>query len=120
MRQAWTSIQPELLVPLERYAGRPLRSQLEDRLRAAIRSGALAAGCQLPATRVLAQDLGLSRGLVVDAYAQLATEGYLEARPGGTTRVTSTANLDLGRADADEAAAPRLRYDFRPGVPDLS
>src|SRR5256885_5893447 len=114
MRHAWTSIQPELLVPLERGAGSSLRSQLEDRLRATIRSGTLAPGCQLPATRVLARDLGLSRGLVVDAYAQLAAEGYLEARPGGTTRVTSTAHLDLGWPAAEAETSP-LRYDFRPG-----
>jgi GntR family transcriptional regulator/MocR family aminotransferase len=119
MRQVWTSIQPELLVPLERGAGRSLRSQVEERLRSAIRAGTLVPGSQLPATRVLARDLGLSCGLVVEAYAQLAAEGYLDARPGGTTRVTATARRDRGWAGA-ELAAPPLRYDFRPGLPDLS
>jgi GntR family transcriptional regulator/MocR family aminotransferase len=119
MRRSWTSIQPELLVPLDRGAGRALRAQLEDRLRAAIRAGALGPGSQLPSTRVLAHDLGLSRGLVVEAYAQLVAEGYLEARPGGTTRVAATVRREAARS-TDEPEGARVRYDFRPGVPDLS
>src|SRR5947209_7794967 len=62
---------PELLVELRRDARRPLRAQLEDGLREATRNGRLAAGTRLPATRSLAADLGVSRRLVVDAYAQL-------------------------------------------------
>ncbi len=119
MRKTWTSIQPELLVPLDRAGGRALRAQLEDRLRASIRTGSLEPGSQLPSTRVLAHDLGLSRGLVVDAYAQLLAEGYLEARPGGTTRVALAARQEPGWPGDDERL-PRFRYDFRPGVPDLS
>lgn len=119
MRHTSTSIQPELLVPLERGAGRALRAQLEDRLRAAIRAGTLGPGSQLPSTRVLAHDLGLSRGLVVEAYAQLLAEGYLEARPGGTTRVAASVRQEAAWISG-EAPAPHPRYDFRPGVPDLS
>src|SRR3954470_17089064 len=104
MRQSWTSIQPELLLPLDRGSGRALRSQLEDRLRAAIRSGTLGPGSQLPSTRVLAHDLGLSRGLVVEAYAQLLAEGYVEARPGGATRVASTVRQTSVWADPDATA----------------
>src|SRR5947207_2853689 len=74
MRQSRTSIQPELLLPLDRGSGRALRSQLEDRLRTAIRAGTLGPGGQLPSTRVLAHDLGLSRGL---AEARDALAGYL-------------------------------------------
>lgn len=119
MRKAWTSIQPELLLPLERGNGRALRSQVEDRLRTAIRAGTLGPGSQLPSTRLLARDLGLSRGLVVEAYAQLLAEGYLEARPGGATRVAATVRPEPDRAD-EHGDGPPPRYDFRPGVPDLS
>jgi GntR family transcriptional regulator/MocR family aminotransferase len=96
-----------------------LRSQLEERLRATIRSGVLGPSSQLPSTRVLARDLGLSRGLVVEAYAQLVAEGYLEARPGGTTRVSAAVHRPGDRAERLETG-PVPRYDFRPGVPDLS
>src|SRR3954470_2570175 len=111
MRQSWTSIQPELLLPLDRGSGRALRSQLEDRLRAAIRAGTLGPSSRLPSTRVLAHDLGLSRGLVVEAYAQLLAEGYLEARPGGATRVAAAIRQERAGADLDDDDA-RPRYDF--------
>jgi GntR family transcriptional regulator/MocR family aminotransferase len=51
----------ELLVGVTRGAG-PLQRQVEDQLRAAIRAGRLVEGERLPASRVLAADLGVSRG----------------------------------------------------------
>src|ERR1700704_6584705 len=82
---------PELFVELDRSTRRPLRSQLEDGLREAVRSGRLAAQARLPASRALAADLGVSRRLVVDAYAQLLAEGYLVARPGAGTYLAEAA-----------------------------
>src|SRR2546421_12972569 len=79
---------PELLVELRRHVDRPLRAQLEDGLRDAARSGRLAAGARLPATRALAADLGVSQRLVVEAYAQLLAEGSLTARRGGGTHLS--------------------------------
>jgi len=73
----------ELLITLTGPAHLPLRVRLAGALRDAIRSGQLAGGTTLPSTRILAQDLGLSRGVVVDAYAQLAAEGFVRTRPGG-------------------------------------
>jgi GntR family transcriptional regulator / MocR family aminotransferase len=110
---------PEVLVELERGNGGPLRAQLEGGLRAAIRAGRLDPGSRLPASRVLARDLGVSRRLVVEAYEQLRAEGYLEGRAGAGTFVCS------GRDAATEPvaagpAAPALRYDFFPGAPDLA
>src|ERR1700724_3785074 len=82
---------PELLIELQRGNGRSLRAQLEDGLREAARNGLLSAGARLPATRALAADLGVSRRLVVDAYAQLLAEGYLTARRGAGTFVSDAA-----------------------------
>src|ERR1700742_63391 len=81
----------ELLLELDRSNGTPLRAQLEDGLREAVRSGHLAAHVRLPPTRALASDLGISRRLVVDAYAQLLAEGYLLARRGAGTFVADGA-----------------------------
>jgi len=81
---------PDLLVALDRDSGRGLREQLEGELRRAVRGGRLAIGTALPPSRVLAQDLGVARSVVVDAYGQLAAEGYLEARQGSGTRVRAT------------------------------
>ncbi len=96
--------------------GRPrvLRS-----LRDAIRSGRLSAGERLPSSRQMAQELGVSRGLVLECYTQLQAEGYLSAHDGSATRVAAGAQ----RAPALTPSAPvtkRLAIDFRPGCPDLS
>jgi GntR family transcriptional regulator / MocR family aminotransferase len=109
---------PELLIELRRAAGRPLRAQLEDGLREAARSGVLRAGARLPATRLLASDLGVSRRLVVDAYAQLLAEGYLTARPGAGTYVSDAASG--ASAPTREPAPKPLAFDFFPGYPDLA
>jgi GntR family transcriptional regulator/MocR family aminotransferase len=71
---------PELLVTVVRGGG-PLQRQVEDQLRAAIRSGRLVEGERLPASRILAADLGVSRGVVSDAYMQPAAEGWLLVAP---------------------------------------
>src|SRR3954454_22214949 len=92
----------DLLVALDRSADRGLRRQLEGELRRAIRHGRLPVGTALPPSRVLAKDLGVARGVVVDAYAQLAAEGYLEARQGSGTRVRAA----QPRADAGDSAGP--------------
>ena len=79
--------QMELHLDLDSAPGRTLRARAEHALREAVRSGRLAPGSRLPATRALAVQLGVSRGVVVEAYAQLAAEGYLDTRRGGGTRV---------------------------------
>jgi GntR family transcriptional regulator / MocR family aminotransferase len=109
---------PELLVELDRAMRRPLRAQLEDGLREAVRSGRLRPRARLPATRALASDLGVSRRLVVDAYAQLLAEGYLVARRGAGTFVADAASAVAVPAGEPESSAPS--FDFFPGYPDLA
>jgi GntR family transcriptional regulator/MocR family aminotransferase len=60
---------------------------LADQLRRAVRTGTLPIGTRLPASRSLAADLGVSRGVVVRAYDQLVAEGYLAGRRGSGTIV---------------------------------
>src|SRR6478672_4867024 len=79
----------DLHLDLTTAPGRSLRARAEHALREAVRSGRLAPGTRLPATRALAVQLGVSRGVVVDAYAQLAAEGYLDTRRGGGTTVAA-------------------------------
>jgi GntR family transcriptional regulator/MocR family aminotransferase len=109
----------DLLVTVDRDGDRPLRAQLEDQLRDAIRRGALHAGTPLPSTRQLAAELGLSRGVVVEAYAQLAAEGFLLARAGAATRVASVARHDP-EPPREDRPAPSVRFDFRTLAADLS
>lgn len=113
-----TASEAELLIGLDRHAERPLHAQLEDLVRCAVRDGRLRPGTRLPASRSLARDLGVSRGVVVDVYAQLIAEGYLEARGGSATRVAELASAVV--SDVHPAAVvDDIRYDFRPGVPDV-
>src|SRR5919199_352739 len=97
---------PELLVTVRRDGG-PLHVQVEAQLREGVRSGRLAAGERLPSSRALAAELGVSRGVVVEAYGQLAAEGYLTVRPGAAPRVAAGAAAVPARPDATPAAMPR-------------
>jgi GntR family transcriptional regulator/MocR family aminotransferase len=110
-----TTSGPELLLHL---TGRGRRAQLEDRLREAVRAGVLGAGMRLPSSRLLAEQLGVSRRLVVDAYGQLQAEGYLASRHGSGTFVAAPA--PAAPEPAADQRTPPLGFDFFPGAPDLS
>ena len=73
----------DLHLDLANAPGRSLRARLEHALRQAVRGGWLAPGTRLPSTRTLCAELGVSRGVVADTYAQLAAEGYLRHAPRG-------------------------------------
>jgi GntR family transcriptional regulator/MocR family aminotransferase len=111
----------------------PRQRILFECLRAAIRSGRLAPGARLPATRALAQELGIARNTVLYAYEQLSTEGFLEAGRAGTV-VSALAGAAVNRQAAaplrvglsrrarglDNLAAPaNLAGAFAPGCPAL-
>ena len=81
-----TSQPLELLLSVTRDGPATLGAQIEGQLRRAIREGALHAGARVPSTRDLARQVGVSRRIVVDAYAQLAAEGYLSLRQGASPR----------------------------------
>lgn len=65
----------------------PLHRQLCDRLREAILQGQLASGMRLPGTRTLANELGVSRNTVLNAFEQLLAEGYVTGKVGAGTYV---------------------------------
>ncbi|HEY3557904.1 MAG TPA: PLP-dependent aminotransferase family protein [Kribbella sp.] len=108
----------ELLVELNRDSGVPLHQQVESGIRTRIRGGLLRAETVMPSTRALAQDLGLSRGVVVEAYQQLVAEGYLVSRAGGYTQVADVAVVSPAGAVAAASGPPRI--DFRYSRPDVS
>jgi GntR family transcriptional regulator/MocR family aminotransferase len=109
---------PELLLALSRDAAVPLRAQLEGQLREAVGSGRLAGGVRLPSSRALAAELGVSRGVVVEAYGQLVAEGYLAVRRGSAPVVAG--GVERRPAATAPAAEAIARYDLRPGTPDLA
>jgi GntR family transcriptional regulator / MocR family aminotransferase len=112
-----TTLVPELLIALARDGRVPLRAQLEAQLREAVGSGRLAGGVRLPSSRSLAAELGVSRGVVVEAYGQLVAEGYLAVRRGAAPVVAE--GVERRPVEASPEAEVVARYDLRPGTPDL-
>ena len=87
-----------LQLSLAAAPARGLTGWLADAIRAAIMDGRLRAGAPLPATRLLAGDLGVSRGVIVEAYQRLADEGLVSARSGAGTRVLGVPRPVTGAA----------------------
>jgi GntR family transcriptional regulator / MocR family aminotransferase len=74
----------------------PMYRQLYDWFRKAIIEGILRPGQRVPSTRGLAAELNISRIPVVNAYAQLLTEGYFESFVGAGTCVARSIPDDAG------------------------
>ncbi len=112
-------VSPGLLVELDRAAEVPLHEQLERSLRDDVRAGRLTAGSRLPSSRSLAAELGISRGVVSEAYGQLAAEGYLLARQGAPVRVAHTVRAAPPRVPSP-SLQPGFAHRLDPGLPDLA
>jgi len=82
--------------------------QLAQGLRKAIASGELKPGERLPSTRTLSESLGVSRGMIVEAFDQLKAEGYLESLPrAGTAVARELHRSDVERTGNDFKITPR-------------
>jgi GntR family transcriptional regulator / MocR family aminotransferase len=119
-----------------------LSEWLADRFRSAIFDGRLTVGSRLPASRVLARDLSVSRGVVTEAYQRLNEEGYVAGRgrrgtivvgapgrtpparprsaPGGAMPTDAVFTASPGVEVFDSLRAAAARIDLSPGVPDLA
>jgi GntR family transcriptional regulator / MocR family aminotransferase len=131
-----------LVIPLSKK-GEPLYRRVYGGLRQGILSGSLRGGDRLPSTRDFAEQLGISRTVVLLAYEQLLAEGFADSRAGSGTYVSEglrggrskglkkSAKLRLspyGSAAANIAATVDfpgrrsipLRYDFAYGRGDVA
>jgi GntR family transcriptional regulator / MocR family aminotransferase len=95
--------------------GRPLGLQIERHVRELVQSGGLEVGRSLPSTRTLAADLGVSRGVVVGAYGQLAAEGYIAVRRGAAPTVAA-----FGSAPEEVDTDPNLPFARATCLPDFA
>jgi GntR family transcriptional regulator len=77
----------------------PLYAQLERAIRAAIATGRLRAGDQLPTVRQLAVDLRINANTVAKVYAELERAGVLETRRGVGTFVHTSKTESRPRAE---------------------
>ena len=94
---------------LQRDGGEAMHRQLYSTFRTAILDGVFAPGTRLPSTRALADDLGVSRTTVLQAFERLVSEGYATARSGAGTRVATTLSATANRRSAIrvERSGPR-------------
>ncbi|KOG52373.1 GntR family transcriptional regulator [Streptomyces griseoflavus] len=120
-----------------------LSDWLARRLRLAIADGRLAVGDRLPATRTLAEELRVSRGVVTEAYQRLIEDGHAAGRgragtvvvaapvaaPASAPARTRTApepppgavfTAEPGADVFDAVRAAPARIDLGPGTPDLA
>ena len=109
---------PDLHLALPPGLRRGVARELAAQLREAVRDGRLASGARLPASRALAADLGVSRGVVVEAYEQLVAEGFFTSTQGAATRVADVPQ----RAERPRAAPASVPVgpNLRVGMPDLT
>jgi GntR family transcriptional regulator / MocR family aminotransferase len=119
MARSGEPVGPGLLVELDRETDVPLHEQIERSIREKVRTGRLSAGSRIPSSRSLAAELGISRGVVSEAYGQLAAEGYLLARQGAPLRVAHTVRAAPPRPPSP-SLLPSFSYRLDPGLPDLA
>lgn len=89
-----------------------LHARIQRAIRQLILDGALDVGRPLPASRALAQSLGVSRDTVEAAYSQLHAEGFIDRRVGSGSFVSERAQVPPRRGTSQRAKlhreSPRL------------
>jgi len=89
------------------HAAMPLHARIQRAIRQLIVDGALGPGKPLPASRVLAKSLGVSRDTVEAAYAQLHAEGFIDRRVGSGSFVAEMTAFTPGRRPSGRDALAR-------------
>lgn len=111
---------------IDRSVRKPVFAQLYEALRRRIEDGAVGVGDPLPPSRNLAEELGLSRSTVVNAYDQLVAEGYAEGKRGSGLYVSRIGDIEAlakpavrGSAEQPFETAIDRPIPFQPGRPDM-
>jgi GntR family transcriptional regulator / MocR family aminotransferase len=98
-------------IPIDQQSATPIYQQIERYLRQSILAGSLAPDTRLPAARQLAQDLGISRVTVENAYAVLESDGLVLRRAGSGTYVAPPITLPPLPGGASSAGWPLWQLD---------
>ena len=85
---------------LDAHSGVPVYRQLIDQVQAAIASGALAAGDQLPTVRQVAVDLAINPNTVLRAYREMEIRGLLDSQQGTGTFIADR-KIEYSQAESD-------------------
>jgi DNA-binding transcriptional MocR family regulator len=103
-----TGLQRVTVSPLSHDAPLPLVEQITGFLRTRIDERALRAGTRMPSIRRFAEDNGVSRFTVVEAYDRLVAQGYLESRRGSGFYVRERPQPVRRAPEPREPAATRI------------
>lgn len=98
----------------QKNAGLPLYRQIYEAIRKAILRGEFSSKMRLPSSRSLAQNLGVSRITIINAYEQLLAEGYLEGKTGAGTFVAAQMPDDLLQIDKRKNLPPTQTKSYFP------
>jgi len=104
------------MIAVERNALKALHTQIYDAFRAAIVEGRLRSGQRIPSTRVLASEIKVSRFPVLNAYAQLLAEGYIQSRVGAGTVVSGSIPDQLTSSTLNGATHAPPRSGLQPAA----
>lgn len=115
----------DMMFHLDTSGNKRLYVQIYEYIKSEIKGGRLLCGEKLPSTRILANNLLVSRSTVDLAYEQLVSEGYLEARPGSGYYVGQVEELYGFSASLKEPVqmsgnAEGYRIDFSTGAIDMN
>jgi GntR family transcriptional regulator / MocR family aminotransferase len=102
MRRMGGAVAP--LIALDRGTDKPLHRQIYEGFRKAILERQLRPLQQIPSTRSLASDLGISRIPILEAYSQLLAEGFLESRVGAGTFISAQLAAQLSSSQGGGVA----------------
>lgn len=114
------------MIYIQETTNEPMYLQIYRQIKEDIEQGNIANEERLPGIRTLAQTLGVARNTVSQAYAQLAVEGYAQARHGLGFYVLDNSNKVMERKhvpqdtntisdERSELMQPLSRYDFQYG-----
>ncbi len=96
---------------IERGDAEPIQQQIARQIRELVLGGRLKPRAKLPSSRALAEQLNVARATVVEAFEQLAGEGYIETRMGsGTTVAAELPESLLATGRKPNKAAPQKRH----------
>ncbi|MFV0941191.1 PLP-dependent aminotransferase family protein [Bacillus thuringiensis] len=116
-----------LWIPIDRSLDISLIRQVYHQIREQILNGELQSGEKLPATRELSSELGVSRNVILEAYDQLFSEGFLVTRQGAGTFIAEGAYLEQRKKSTlidslhwcEESNKESNIINFRSGIPAL-
>lgn len=115
----------EIMLNLNGGERKNLYEQIYEYIREEIRQGRIRCGERLPATRLLAKQLDVSRSTAQMAYEQLLSEGYIESVPCRgyfVCEMEELYHLEQGLQMSEERTEEKTKhylYDFTPNGIDL-